>query len=42
MPKEVHEVITAGIDCGAKTTKTVVLKDGKVIGKGLVATGFDQ
>jgi len=35
-------MITAGIDCGAKNTKTVILKDGEIIGKGLVRTGFDQ
>ena len=35
-------MITAGIDCGAKTTKTVILKDGKIIGKGKVLTGFDR
>ena len=35
-------MITAGIDCGAKNTKTVILKDGKIIGKGIVLTGFDQ
>lgn len=34
-------MITAGIDCGAKNTKTVILKDGKIIGKGMVLTGFD-
>jgi benzoyl-CoA reductase subunit D len=40
--KEVLEMITAGIDCGAKNTKTVILKDGKIIGKGLFLTGFEQ
>jgi benzoyl-CoA reductase subunit D len=35
-------MITAGIDCGAKNTKTVILKDGKIAGKGKVLTGFDQ
>ncbi len=34
-------MITAGIDCGAKNTKTVIMKDGRVIGKGLAPTGFD-
>ena len=34
-------MITAGIDCGAKNTKTVIIKDREVIGKGLVLTGFD-
>ena len=35
-------MITAGIDCGAKNTKSVLMKDGKIIGKGKVLTGFDQ
>lgn len=35
-------MITAGIDCGAKNTKTVILRDGRIIGKGKVLTGFDQ
>jgi len=35
-------MITAGIDCGAKNTKTVIMKDGRIIGKGKVSTGFDQ
>lgn len=35
-------MIVAGIDCGAKNTKTAILKDGQIIGKGLVLTGFDQ
>jgi len=35
-------MITAGIDCGAKNTKTIIMKDGKIIGKGKVLTGFDQ
>ena len=35
-------MITAGIDCGAKNTKTVILKEGQIIGKGMVLTGFDQ
>jgi benzoyl-CoA reductase subunit D len=35
-------MITAGIDCGTKNTKTVILKDAEVIGKGMVLTGFDQ
>lgn len=33
--------ITAGIDCGAKHTKTVLMKDGKILGKGMGITGFD-
>lgn len=39
---EASSMITAGIDCGAKNTKTVILKDGKIIGKASVPTGFDQ
>jgi benzoyl-CoA reductase subunit D len=35
-------MITAGIDCGAKNTKAVIMQDGKIIGKGMVPTGFDQ
>lgn len=35
-------MISAGIDCGAKNTKTVIIKDGQIIGKGMVLTGFDQ
>jgi benzoyl-CoA reductase subunit D len=35
-------MISAGIDCGAKTAKVVVIKDGKIIGKARVLSGFDQ
>jgi benzoyl-CoA reductase subunit D len=35
-------MITAGIDCGAKNTKTVIMKDGEIIGKATVLTGFEQ
>lgn len=35
-------MVTAGIDCGAKNTKTVILRDGKIIGTGSVFTGFEQ
>jgi benzoyl-CoA reductase subunit D len=35
-------MMTAGIDCGAKSTKTVILKEGRVIGRGIVPTGLDQ
>lgn len=34
-------MITAGIDCGAKTVKVVVLKDGQIVGKSLVMAGID-
>ena len=35
-------MIVAGIDCGAKNTKTVIMKDGQILAKGTVDTGFDQ
>ena len=35
-------MITAGIDCGAKNTKTVIMKDGKIMAKSMVLTGFEQ
>jgi benzoyl-CoA reductase subunit D len=35
-------MIVAGIDCGAKNTKTVIMKDDEVVGKGSTLTGFDQ
>jgi benzoyl-CoA reductase subunit D len=38
---EVKKMITAGIDCGAKNTKIIILKDNKIIGKGKILTGFD-
>lgn len=34
-------MITAGIDCGAKNTKTILMRDGEIVGKGIVPTGFD-
>jgi benzoyl-CoA reductase subunit D len=34
-------MVTAGIDCGAKTVKAVVLKDGQILGKSLVLAGID-
>jgi benzoyl-CoA reductase subunit D len=39
---ESKKLITAGIDCGAKNTKTIIMKDGKIIGKAMVPGGFDQ
>jgi len=36
------DMMIAGIDCGAKNTKTAILKDGNIIGKGIALTGFDQ
>jgi benzoyl-CoA reductase subunit D len=35
-------MITAGIDCGAKNTKTIIMKEREIIGKASVLTGFDQ
>lgn len=35
-------MIKAGIDCGAKNTKTVIMRDGQIIGRGKILTGFDQ
>jgi len=35
-------MIVAGIDCGAKNTKTVIMKDKEILGKGITLTGFDQ
>ncbi len=35
-------MITAGIDCGAKNTKAVILKNGVIIGRGIVLTGYEQ
>lgn len=35
-------MITAGIDMGSKNIKIVILKDGEMIGKGLVLAGFDS
>jgi activator of 2-hydroxyglutaryl-CoA dehydratase len=35
-------MITAGIDCGAKNTKTIILKDGEIVGKGMVPAGFEM
>ncbi|UCG60809.1 MAG: CoA activase [Candidatus Zixiibacteriota bacterium] len=34
-------MITAGIDMGAKYVKVVILKDGNIQGKAMVATGFE-
>ncbi len=36
------KTITTGIDMGSKNIKVVVLKDGKVLAKGLTPGGFDQ
>jgi len=33
---------SAGIDCGSKMTKVVILRDGQVLAKSQTLTGFDQ
>jgi benzoyl-CoA reductase subunit D len=35
-------MITAGIDCGAQNTKTVILKNGEIAAKAKALTGFDR
>jgi len=35
-------LITAGIDMGSKNVKVVILKDGQILSKGLIPSGFDQ
>ncbi len=35
-------MITVGIDCGNRNTKAVVLKDGQVISKVIILTGFNS
>ena len=35
-------VITAGIDMGAKNVKVVILEDNKILSKGMILGGFDQ
>jgi len=34
-------MVTAGIDMGAQSVKTVILRDGKVIARSIVSTGFE-
>lgn len=34
-------MITAGVDCGAKTVKVVIFKDGQIVGKSIVPAGID-
>jgi benzoyl-CoA reductase subunit D len=34
-------MVTAGIDMGAQSVKTVILSDGKVIARSIVSTGFE-
>lgn len=35
-------MITAGVDCGARTVKALILKDGKTLAQSFALTGFDQ
>lgn len=35
-------MITAGVDVGNKFTKAVIMKDGKILSRGIVGSGFDQ
>jgi benzoyl-CoA reductase subunit D len=35
-------LITAGIDMGSKNVKVLVLKDGEILAKGQIPSGFDQ
>ena len=35
-------MLIAGVDCGAKNTKTVLLEDGEIIAKAKALTGFEQ
>lgn len=39
--KEIDHMLTAGIDCGAKNTKTVIQEDGDILALAGVPTGFD-
>ena len=34
-------MITAGIDCGKKNAKTIILKDREIVGRAVVLAGFD-
>jgi len=33
-------MITAGVDCGGKNTKTVILNDGRIVGRASARTGY--
>jgi len=35
-------MITAGVDCGARTVKVLILKDGQALARETAITGFDQ
>jgi predicted CoA-substrate-specific enzyme activase len=39
--KEDFSMITAGADVGSKTVKVVILKDGKIAGKGIATAGLE-
>jgi len=39
LAREVQEGITLGIDSGSSTTKAIVMKDNKILGKGWLPTG---
>lgn len=36
------EMITAGVDVGNKFTKVVIMKDGQILSRSMVLSGFDQ
>lgn len=38
----VDKMITAGIDCGAKNTQVIIMQKGQIIGKAMLATGYEQ
>lgn len=35
-------MIAAGVDCGAKNTKTVIVRDGQIVGRATALTGFER
>lgn len=35
-------MVTVGIDCGAKNTKVVIIRNGQILATALVLSGFDQ
>ena len=34
-------MITAGVDCGSKNVRVVILKDGEILAKAIVPAGMD-
>ena len=34
-------MITAGVDCGSKNVRVVILKDGEILAKAMVPAGID-